>query len=150
MWTSKGPCLVEVGSRPHGGEGTFVNLVEKPIGYSQLSVMIDAHENRHKFFNLPVRPPRLKAYAVETCLVANHEGTLHAIKGLEEVEKLQSFQEIEWKVKVGEHIPLTIDFLTSPAAIMLMHESKEVVERDFERIHEMELLDVRRVRLDTL
>ena len=46
MWTKDGPCLVEVGSRPHGGEGTFVQLVEQPIGYSQLSVMIDAHENR--------------------------------------------------------------------------------------------------------
>jgi len=151
MWTRDGPCLVEVGSRPHGGEGTFVNLVEKPIGYSQLSVMIDAHENRHKFFNLPTRPPRLKAYAVETCLVNSHEGTLHSIPLLSTVETLPSFQEVEWKVRIGEHIPVTIDFLTSPAAIMLMHESKEVVERDFEAIHEMEgLLDVRRVRLDTL
>ena len=46
MWTKTGPCLVEVGCRPHGGEGTFVHMVERPIGYSQLSVMIDSHENR--------------------------------------------------------------------------------------------------------
>ena len=42
MWLDgeDAPCLVEVGCRPHGGEGTFVDMVEPVIGYSKLSVSL--------------------------------------------------------------------------------------------------------------
>jgi hypothetical protein len=30
------PCLVEVGARCHGGEGTWLPLVKECIGYSQV------------------------------------------------------------------------------------------------------------------
>ena len=44
MWLAgeQAPCLVEVGCRPHGGEGTFHDLVETPIGYSKLSSGVQA------------------------------------------------------------------------------------------------------------
>ena len=32
MYTSTGPCLVEVGSRCQGGEGTWITIVEECIG----------------------------------------------------------------------------------------------------------------------
>jgi hypothetical protein len=145
--------LIEVGSRPHGGEGTFVNLADGCIGYNQLGVMVDAHENRSKFFNLPDRPLRHKKHSMEVCLVNSKEGTLNGYPGLEEVKKLESFVEAEMKMHVGEHFPITIDFLTSPGAIMLMHERKEVMERDAERIHELckeGMFDIRRVRLNSM
>ena len=36
MWLDgeDAPCLVEVGCRPHGGEGTFVDLVNQILGFS--------------------------------------------------------------------------------------------------------------------
>lgn len=37
MYTSSGPCLVEVGSRCQGGEGTWLPIVEECIGYSQVA-----------------------------------------------------------------------------------------------------------------
>jgi biotin carboxylase len=153
MWTSTGPCLIEVGSRPHGGEGTFVTLADGCIGYNQLGVMVDAHENRSKFFKLPGRPQKLAAHATEVCLINYHEGTLLDYPGMEEVKSLPSFVEAEMKMHIGEHFPVTVDFLTSPGAIMLMHESKEVMERDAERIHELckeGLFSVRRMRSGTL
>ena len=138
MFTSTGPCLVEVGCRPHGGDGTFVKLADKPIGYNQLSVMVDAHENWSKFSNMPSRPKKLKWHAMEVCLVNRQEGRLVGFPRLPEVEALPSFLEAEIKVKVGANIPLTIDFLTSPGAIMLGHESWEQVEKDMEFIHKIE------------
>ncbi len=153
MWTSTGPCLVEVGCRPHGGEGTFVKLADGPIGYNQLSVMIDAHENRSKFYSLPDRPKKLKGSSMEVCLVSHQEGTLVDIPLLPKIEELESFVEAEMKTSVGEHVPLTIDFITSPGAILLSHPDKSVVERDQERIHELEengLFEIRRMRLETL
>mmetsp|Transcript_20191 Transcript_20191/g.42283 ORF Transcript_20191/g.42283 Transcript_20191/m.42283 type:complete len:494 (-) Transcript_20191:89-1570(-) len=153
MWTTKGPCLIEVGSRPHGGEGTFVTLADGCIGYNQLGVMVDAHENRSKFFNLPNRPDRLKGHSMEVCLINYHEGTLLGYPGMEEVKKMESYVESEMKMHVGEHFPVTVDFLTSPGAVMLMHESKEVMERDAERIHQLckdGMFSTRRIRSDTL
>lgn len=112
--------------------------------------MIDAHENRHKFFNLPRRPERLKAHAMEVCLVNSHEGHLVGLAN-EKLTSLASFQDVEWKVKVGEHIPITIDFITSPAAVMFMHHDREVVEREQEIIHSTEgLMDVKRIAVNHL
>ena len=67
MWLAgeQAPCLVEVGCRPHGGEGTFHDLVETPIGYSKLSVMLDAIEKPYRFHRLPARPERFSAGAME-------------------------------------------------------------------------------------
>jgi hypothetical protein len=137
MWTSTGPCLIEVGSRPHGGEGTFVSMTEKPIGYNQLSVLIDAHENRSKFYALPERPAKLMAHSMEACLVNTTEGHLESIPGIDEVRKLESFVADEIKVDIGGFMPITVDFITSPGSIMLCHEDKEVLERDQEKIHEL-------------
>ena len=87
---------------------------------------------------------------MEVCLVNCHEGHLVRLAN-EKLTSLASFQDVEWKVKVGEHIPITIDFITSPAAVMLMHHDKEVMERDQEIIHKTEgLMEVKRVMVNHL
>ena len=35
-----GPCLVEVGSRCHGGEGTWLPTIQECIGFTQVSVTL--------------------------------------------------------------------------------------------------------------
>ncbi|CAN0396692.1 unnamed protein product, partial [Laminaria digitata] len=35
-YTSTGPCLVEVGSRCHGGEGTWQSIAQECLGYNQV------------------------------------------------------------------------------------------------------------------
>ena len=69
MWLDgeDAPCLVEVGCRPHGGEGTFVDMVEPTIGYSKLSVMLDAVEKPYRFHRLPTRPAAFAGGAMEVC-----------------------------------------------------------------------------------
>ncbi|CAN0293935.1 unnamed protein product, partial [Discosporangium mesarthrocarpum] len=39
-YTSRGPCLVEVGSRCHGGEGTWQPIAQECMGYTQVWVRI--------------------------------------------------------------------------------------------------------------
>ena len=34
-WCNGSPCLIEVGSQCHGGEGTFRFIVDRTIGYNQ-------------------------------------------------------------------------------------------------------------------
>ena len=85
------PCLVEVGCRPHGGEGTFVDMVQPIMGHSQLSVMLDAVERPYRFHRLPKRPPRFSGGAFEVCLVAHEAGTLKGLPGLDAIRALPSY-----------------------------------------------------------
>lgn len=133
------PCLVEVGARPHGGEGTFMELVTPVIGYSQVSVMVDAVDRPYRFHRLPSRPARFSGGAVEVCLVARESGKLAGFPLLEEVKQLRSFSNMEIKQAVGSRLEPTIDFLSTPGSINLVHKDKSVVEEDrlwIERVQE--------------
>ena len=43
MMTPTGPCLVEVGARCHGAEGYWLGVAEECVGYTQVSVTVDAY-----------------------------------------------------------------------------------------------------------
>ena len=147
------PCLVEVGCRPHGGEGTFVDMVGPTIGYSQLSVMLDAVEKPYRFHRLPTRPRITAGGAAEICLITHAEGILTAWPGMHEVRALKSYLTEELKAKVGQPVPLTVDFLTTPGSIMLMSQEPGQVEKDGDAIHElckkglMDIVPASRLRL---
>lgn len=49
------PCLVEVGSRCHGGEGTYVPIVNRCIGYNQVECTLDSYFDEEAFNALPER-----------------------------------------------------------------------------------------------
>lgn len=45
MWCEDGVCLVEVGSRCHGGEGTWIPVAKECIGYTMVDVTLDVYLN---------------------------------------------------------------------------------------------------------
>lgn len=49
------PCLVEIGSRCHGGEGTYVPIVNRCIGYNQVECTLDSYFDEQAFNALPER-----------------------------------------------------------------------------------------------
>jgi hypothetical protein len=61
-----GPCLVEVGSRCHGGEGTWVPVAEECLGYSQLDTNLNAFLRPDRFDALPFEPG-MRLFAVFLC-----------------------------------------------------------------------------------
>lgn len=137
------PCLVEVGARPHGGEGTFVDMTSEAIGYHQLSVALDLIDGPQEFHSLPQIPMPLKAYAAEVCLVSTQDGILKEFKkGLVEIKAMESFLYEELHVPEGGKIKKTVDIVSSPGSIMIVHKNKEQMMRDFDRIHEIELEDL--------
>jgi len=132
------PCLVEVGCRPHGGEGTFVEMTEPTLGYSQVSVMVDLLEMPYRFKRLPKKPERFNGGAMEVCLVSREEGMLAGYPLLPQVKNLKSYKSIEIKVPVGGKVEKTINFVTTPGSIMLVHDKGQVVEEDQATIHKWE------------
>jgi len=67
---------------------------------------------------------------MEVCLVAREEGKLAGYPLLDEVQKLQSYNSMEIKLPVGSRLEPTVDFLTTPGSINLVHQDPDVVEAD--------------------
>ncbi|KAJ1446914.1 ATP-grasp domain-containing protein [Pelagophyceae sp. CCMP2097] len=142
MWlaSDEAPCLVEVGCRPHGGEGTFVQMVTPIMGYSQASVMLDAVEKPYRFHRLPRRPEHFGGGAVEICLVCYEAGVFaHWIpEGLAMIRALNSFNSEELKIFSGDAIVPTVDFLNTPGSIMLVHLDAAQLQADIDVIRGLE------------
>lgn len=63
-------------------------------------------------------------------MVAPRSGTLLSYQSLEDIKGLDSFYDMRVRVQPGEHLPLTINDLTYPIFVTLVHEVGEVVARD--------------------
>jgi hypothetical protein len=58
--------------------------------------------------------------------------------GLEKVKTLRSFRSSQSKVKPSQRIHKTVDYLTTPGWVMLVHEDPEVVKADAALVHHLE------------
>ena len=111
MYCADGPCLVEVGSRCHGGEGSWIPIAQECIGYTQLDATLSCYLRPDRFDALPVYPSLLKQ-GREVFLVSKQDGTLLDIPGIDVLRGLQSFRRVEMMTQPGAYLPLTIDCFT--------------------------------------
>jgi hypothetical protein len=138
MYTSTGPCLVEVGSRCQGGEGTWLPIVAECIGYSQVEVAMDVYLGAALFDSIGRDGYRLKKAGRDVDLVSRHAGLVRSLPGDAIIRAMPSFKAISWEVRPGEFCPLTIDCFTRPGCVQLVHESEAQADADFERLHDLE------------
>eukprot|EP00596_Hydrurales_sp_CCMP1899_P000255 CAMPEP_0119051766 /NCGR_PEP_ID=MMETSP1177-20130426/73276_1 /TAXON_ID=2985 /ORGANISM="Ochromonas sp, Strain CCMP1899" /LENGTH=963 /DNA_ID=CAMNT_0007031083 /DNA_START=116 /DNA_END=3007 /DNA_ORIENTATION=- len=132
-----GPCLVEVGSRCHGGEGTWLPVVEECIGYSQLDATLSCYIRPDRFEALPFFPTPLKQ-GCEAFLVSHESGVLRDIPGLEEIRNFQSFRRMELMTQPGAVLAPTIDCFTRPGSVQMVSSTKDGLMADYTRIRELE------------
>lgn len=76
-----GPCLVEVGSRCHGGEGTWLPVAQECIGYTQVSVLLDSITTRSLFDSIDKDGYTLMKHGFDVDMVCRHAGIVRAFKG---------------------------------------------------------------------
>jgi len=138
MYTPNGPCLVEVGARPHGGEGSWVPLVNACLGTSQVKATADVYLDPEAFQLTPNVPILKNVWGLEVDLVSRQEGKLKALPKLDQIRKLPSFFEMDMFVKAGEKLQKTIDCITMPGSVRLLSASRTQLEIDFKRIREIE------------
>ena len=138
MLTKSGPCLVEVGSRCHGGEGTWKPIADNCVGYNQIDVTLDAYLEEGRFMALPDVPTKLRMYGREAFVVARDSGVLRGTPGFDEIRKFRSFLSEEVAIHRGQFMPLTVDCFTRPAAFQFLDEDESVVEKEYERVRELE------------
>lgn len=132
------PCLVEIGSRCHGGGGTFVNMVNRCIGYNQVTTTLDSYLNPEAFEAIPDRPTVLKEECCDVTLVSYKEGILKDYPGMKEIEAMPSFMSSMILLHPGDRVAKTIDMFNYPGSILLCNADKAQMQADFDRIRELE------------
>ena len=138
MWCADGPCLVEVGSRCQGGEGTWLPVAKECIGYTQVEATLDMYLGGHGIWHeIPKDNFPMRKFGRDIDLVNYRGGIVRSLKGEPKIRALESFRSISWEVKPGEYAPITIDCFTRPGCVQLVHESEEQAEADVAYLHEL-------------
>ncbi|RHY25963.1 hypothetical protein DYB32_007986 [Aphanomyces invadans] len=132
------PCLVEIGSRCHGGEGTYIPIVTPCIGYNQVGATLDSYFDPDAFDKLPKMPSKLQRYGCEAMLVSYATGVVNSFPAFPEIQAMPSYVSQSFHTKVGDVMPVTIDMFSTPGSVLLVHADKAVVEKDYARLRELE------------
>jgi biotin carboxylase len=96
------PCLVEVGSRCHGGEGTWIPVAQECVGFTQVSATVDVYSGGKFFHSIQDgnHYPLAKA-GRDVDLVSRHSGIVRAFPGEAAIRSLPSFRSLKWECKVS-------------------------------------------------
>ena len=87
----------------------------------------------------PEKPPSpFKASGQEVILVSFSRGVVKSTPGFTEIETFESFVYLETGVRPGSFVDYTIDLFTGVGSVILMHEDNEILQRDVNRIRQME------------
>lgn len=128
MWTSGGPCLVEVNCRCQGGTGFWVPLCRKMTGYSQVDAVIGAYLRQEAFDALPNTPTFLM-FGDIIHLISYEERLITdtAMPGLEAVRGLSSFTDVALNVELDKMMCKTTDWNTLIGVVALCHPDPAVL-----------------------
>lgn len=135
MLTPRGPMLVEIAARAHGGIATSV--IDGSFSPSFIDAIIDTYLDPTRD---AARLPRARRERAATIcfLIADQAGTLSGIPGAQMIDELPSAQRTRWFVNPGEAIARTVDLGTCPGLIELSHEDPAVIEADIATIRRLE------------
>jgi biotin carboxylase len=139
MWTSTGPCLVEVNCRCQGGSGFWVPLCRKMTGYSQLDVCIDAFLRPEAFKALPDTPEFLMSGIIIHLISYDENYVITALPGIETVRNLSSFTNLDMNVHVGDRARRTTDWYTMCGVVAFCHPDAAVLASHISMLRSMEL-----------
>jgi len=134
--TRDGPCLVEAGARLAGGDIPY--YASLATGESQLDWTATAYLRPAEFHDRCERPYRVERYCAIVAMISPADGILHAYHGLEEIKQLESFHDAAMLVAPGQHVSRSVNDLTYPIVVRLLHEEEEVVVRDHGTIRQLD------------
>ena len=139
MYTARGPVLVEINCRLHGGNGAWVQPANICIGYDQLSIFMDCYLNdgRDLWQSIPSRPERARAWCHQVKMRSFISGTLDSVIPHQwaRIKNLSSYVDHTFGVRPGDQLLKTIDMPSVPGEITLIHTDKAVLAKDYETLN---------------
>jgi len=129
----RGPVLVEVNCRLHGGEGIWLPISQLCLGYTQVSAMADAYLRPTAFDVIPAAPTALRAHGAWVTVRARASGTIRAMitERLEMLRELASYLDEYLPLGVGDTIAMTVDACTIHGCFNLAHSDAAQLEADY-------------------
>jgi len=135
MLTDTGPVLVECGARMHGSVRD--DIIDRCTP-SHVTVTVDAYLDPASVERRAKTGYTLRAASYCVMLISHQEGRIVAEAGMKEVEQLESFAGTISMAQPGDTITPTVDLFSCPGIIYLIHPDRTVLQRDYERIREIE------------
>jgi len=148
---ARGPVLIEVNCRLHGGEGTWLPVAAAGhvAGATQVTALIDASLRPSAFAQLPALPASLAKHGAWVTVRSTVEGEISRIntERLEVMRALRSFNNdyLPEKLRPGQPIVRTTDACTVHGCVNLIHADPAVLAEDYEacqRLMDLGLFEV--------
>ncbi|KUN99366.1 ATP-grasp domain-containing protein [Streptomyces caeruleatus] len=127
--TPQGPRLVETGARVCGA--MLPLLTRAAIGESQLEWTVLAYTDPAAFEARRHTDYEVARHAVCVNMIAPEAGKLVDYPKMADLRALESFHDVLLKVRPGEEISRTVNDLTYPMLVHLLHEVEGVVTHDY-------------------
>ncbi|MCM2580256.1 ATP-grasp domain-containing protein [Streptomyces meridianus] len=127
--TPQGPRLVETGARVCGA--MLPLLTRAAIGESQLEWTALAYTDPEAFDARRHTDYEVARHAVCVNMIAPEAGKLVDYPKMTELRALESFHDVLLKVRPGDEIARTVNDLTYPMLVHLLHEVEGVVTHDY-------------------
>jgi biotin carboxylase len=136
---NRGPVLVEINCRLHGGNAQWVYPAEICMGYNQLSVYMDVYLDggKNDFANIPSRPEKAHRYCHQVKMRSHLEGTLDCViqSQMDRIMALPSYLEHSFAVRPGDRLIRTVDMPSVPGEVTLVHEDRAALAADYNELN---------------
>jgi hypothetical protein len=137
--TDDGPVLVEIGARLCGAYQHV--MCRELLGIDQLTLSVDAYLDPKRFFERTRSSYEVTRNASQVFLVAPHAGRLRSLPRMDDVRRLRSFFKEDLHCSPESQLTRTVDLVSSPGIIHLVHADPVVVEHDYRLIRAWEAED---------
>lgn len=129
------PCLIEVGARCHGGEGTWMKIVKECIGFTSVEIGLDVYLEAKLWNQLNSNEYTMHKSGIQIFMVSRQCGVVRSLPGDALIRALPSFRGITWEIKTGDFAHKTIDCFTRPGHVELVADNEEDIEKDYNLVH---------------
>ncbi|WP_413740353.1 ATP-grasp domain-containing protein [Sodalis sp. RH14] len=135
--TDKGPVLVEVGARLHGGI-TSPQVIESCSVKGPVTLLVDCYTNENEFHKCTGLPNLFNSHAVAFTFANKKAGILTEIPAIKILSNLSSFFSLKLNVKNGDYLKFTTDLYSSPGWVVLKNKDENQLEIDLDFVKTLE------------
>lgn len=136
MVTDAGPVLIETAARPVGS--ILPEAVTAATGDNHATLTAECYADPETFKRRVTAEYQLHKQASMISLIADRSGYVRSTRGMALLDRLPSYFGILSKISEGAEIHRTVDVVTSPGHVYLLHDSQQQIMRDYRQLRSWE------------
>jgi biotin carboxylase len=133
--TARGPVLVEVNGRMHGGDAVY--KLKPYATFTQLGLLVDAHIDAAEFKRKAQHAPSYSKHIIAHFLISGMAGQVSKVIEQSQLDEIGSYVEHRMP-KVGDKVKVTDSLVSAPGYLWLMNESLQALNDDQASLIDME------------